>query len=580
MRTNFPSSRPVSLGVMLAIVFSFVLPPRVAYAQTHYTFTKIADTVSDPGANLGGIGCIGLSNSGTVVINSNQIWRGDGTAGLSSVAANSGNCPSINDLDEITHLVYDSGTLITTLVRNNNGTLTPLASSNASPYLSGGTTYLASLSFSGSAVYQSNGEPGPGTGAGIYVGPGGIKVINNTSDPQITNYTTASMNDNLLVAFRAFNTSSSKWGIYRGSAVPLFEDGGSVITNLGLNRPVINNSGTVAFGGRDAFNNFGVFKTDDGVNFTFVGTGAASAGHDRISINNNGAVAFDGALAAGSNEAIFVAGPGPASPVISVGDALDGLTVQSLFIWEEALNDNGQVAFWAFLGDCATGCTTTRIGVYRADPNRPPVASDGTASVTAGASVSGTLSATDPDGDSLTYSTVTTGTKGTAQITNTGTGAYTYTANVGSSETDTFTFKANDGFVDSNVATITVTITPAGTCATDISATVAISSQGARKLNKKTGRYTQSLVLKNGDGAVSGPVSFVLDSLSTNATLFNATGTTACATPSGSPYINVNVGTDSVFSPRERATVTLEFTNPSGQAVTYTTRVLTGAGNR
>jgi hypothetical protein len=210
-------------------------------------------------------------------------------------------------------------------------------------------------------------------------------------------------------------------------------------------------------------------------------------------------------------------------------------------------------------------------------PNQTPLASNGTAFVVAGSSVSGTLVATDPEGDSLTYSIVSNGTKGTAAVTNSATGAYTYTANAGSSGTDTFTFKANDGFVDSNVVTITVTITPAGTCATDISATVGISSQGPLKLNRKTGRYTQSLTLKNGDGGVSGPVSLVLDNLSSNATLFNSSGTTACAAPSGSPYISVDVGADSVFSPRERATVTLEFTNSSGQPVTYTTRVLAGA---
>jgi hypothetical protein len=91
-------------------------------------------------------------------------------------------------------------------------------------------------------------------------------------------------------------------------------------------------------------------------------------------------------------------------------------------------------------------------------PSQAPVASNGTASVMAGSSVSGTLIATDPEGDSLSFSIVTNGTKGTAAIDRV-TGAYTYTANVGSSGTDTFTFKANDGFGDSNTATITVTIT-------------------------------------------------------------------------------------------------------------------------
>jgi Tol biopolymer transport system component len=116
-------------------------------------------------------------------------------------------------------------------------------------------------------------------------------------------------------------------------------------------------------------------------------------------------------------------------------------------------------------------------------------------------------------------------------------------------------------------------------CAADITASVSVS-QGALKLNRKTGHYTQRITLKNGDGAVSGPVSLVLDTLSSNATLFNATGTTACAPPLGSPYVNVDVGVDNVFSPRERVSVALEFVNPSGQGVTYTSRVLAGSGTR
>jgi uncharacterized repeat protein (TIGR03803 family) len=118
-------------------------------------------------------------------------------------------------------------------------------------------------------------------------------------------------------------------------------------------------------------------------------------------------------------------------------------------------------------------------------------------------------------------------------------------------------------------------------CAADVSAVVAVASQGPLKLNRKTGRYTQTVTLKNGDGAMGGPVSLVLDGLSSDATLFNATGGTTCAVPFGSPYVNVDVGTDSVFNPRERATVTLEFTTSSGQPPTYTgTRVLVGSGNR
>jgi hypothetical protein len=64
--------------------------------------------------------------------------------------------------------------------------------------------------------------------------------------------------------------------------------------------------------------------------------------------------------------------------------------------------------------------------------------------------------------------------------------------------------------------------------------------------------------------------------LSGNATLFNASGITSCATPA-SPYVNVNVGSDNAFGVGESATVVLEFTNPSNQSITYGTRVLSGS---
>jgi len=208
--------------------------------------------------------------------------------------------------------------------------------------------------------------------------------------------------------------------------------------------------------------------------------------------------------------------------------------------------------------------------------NDKPVAMNGTASVNAGGAVSSTLMAMDRDSPNLTYVLVTNGAKGTAVITDAGTGAYTYTAATNTSGTDTFTFKANDGFLDSNVATITVTIS---SCATNVSSTVAVTP-GPTKLDKKTGRYTQVLTLKNSDGIVAGPISLVLDALSSGASLANGSGTTACATPFGSAYVNVDVGADGVFSSREKTTVTLEFIDPSGQPIAYTPRVLAGGGAR
>jgi hypothetical protein len=101
-------------------------------------------------------------------------------------------------------------------------------------------------------------------------------------------------------------------------------------------------------------------------------------------------------------------------------------------------------------------------------------------------------------------------------------------------------------------------------------------TRGGFRRNSTTGRYVQQVTLKNtGTSAIDGSISLVVDNLSSNATLFNKSGDTSCATPI-SPYKNVGVGSDNVLSPGESAMVVLEFTNSSNQSITYSTRVLAG----
>ncbi|WP_437829347.1 tandem-95 repeat protein [Niallia taxi] len=73
-------------------------------------------------------------------------------------------------------------------------------------------------------------------------------------------------------------------------------------------------------------------------------------------------------------------------------------------------------------------------------------------------SFNGKLTGTDPEGDSLIFSLVENGSKGTAVITNEQTGAFTYTPSKDANGTDSFTFKVNDGNSDSEKATVEVTI--------------------------------------------------------------------------------------------------------------------------
>jgi VCBS repeat-containing protein len=91
--------------------------------------------------------------------------------------------------------------------------------------------------------------------------------------------------------------------------------------------------------------------------------------------------------------------------------------------------------------------------------NDAPVASNGSLTTNEDTAASGSLSASDVDGDALTYSIVANGTKGSAVITNAATGAFTYTPNANANGSDSITFRASDGTVNSNTATVSITIT-------------------------------------------------------------------------------------------------------------------------
>jgi hypothetical protein len=83
---------------------------------------------------------------------------------------------------------------------------------------------------------------------------------------------------------------------------------------------------------------------------------------DRISLNDSGAVVYRQTLSGGAGSGIFIGRAGAiAQKIINQGDALDGSTITDAFIYEESLNNDGQVAFYAYLAD-------GRRGVYRADP--------------------------------------------------------------------------------------------------------------------------------------------------------------------------------------------------------------------
>jgi hypothetical protein len=113
-------------------------------------------------------------------------------------------------------------------------------------------------------------------------------------------------------------------------------------------------------------------------------------------------------------------------------------------------------------------------------------------------------------------------------------------------------------------------------CAQDVTLSMGVTF-GAFTLNPITGRYVQTVTLTNNSGGtITGPISLVLDNLSANASLFNATGTTAVVLPAGSPYLD----SATTLANGQSVGLTLQFTNPTNAAITYSARVLAGPGSR
>ena len=91
-------------------------------------------------------------------------------------------------------------------------------------------------------------------------------------------------------------------------------------------------------------------------------------------------------------------------------------------------------------------------------PNQAPVASNTSASGQQGSTIGGTVSASDPDGNALTYALVNGPTHGALSFHPDG--SFTYTPTAGYNGADSFSFEANDGSLNSNVAAVSLTVAP------------------------------------------------------------------------------------------------------------------------
>ena len=129
-------------------------------------------------------------------------------------------------------------------------------------------------------------------------------------------------------------------------------------------------------------------------------------------------------------------------------------------------------------------------------------------------------------------------------------------------------------FMDTS-KTVTVNFV-ACACATDVS-----NSIGVTLRDPPDSPITQDVHLvtltNNSPATIRGPISLVLDNLTENVTLSNASGSTILMLPADSGYVNAPVPQ---LAPGHSTTFPLLFVNPDNVPITYTTRVLTGPGSR
>jgi len=127
----------------------------------------------------------------------------------------------------------------------------------------------------------------------------------------------------------------------------------------------MSSTGAIAFAADVDSGGRGVFLAKDGGITTIVDPNdpAFSSIDDRLSVNADDAVVFQATLASGE-DGLFLADDGSIRPVILDGQMLDGKEIVAITTFnDQAINDSGEIAFWAYFDDHPTAVYGST-GVY------------------------------------------------------------------------------------------------------------------------------------------------------------------------------------------------------------------------
>ncbi len=163
--------------------------------------------------------------------------------------------------------------------------------------------------------------------------------------------------------------------------------------------------------------------------------------------------------------------------------------------YQPAAGFHGTDSFTYTISDGHGGTATGTVTVTVLD--NAPVVSNRSVSTFANRPVQITLSASDVDNDALTYIIVSGPSHGSLSVVGS---SVTYTPTAGFVGSDSFTFKANDGTLDSNIATVSITVKP---YIRHVSGYGTIATSGNRK-----GKFGFSATTVNGGPQAFGTFTF------------------------------------------------------------------------
>jgi hypothetical protein len=175
-------------------------------------------------------------------------------------------------------------------------------------------------------------------------------------------------------------------------------------------------------------------------------------------VRNNGDTTATGAAATISLPAGLSLVSGSASQ--TVGDLAPGASAEVTWSVQTANQTSAQTLSFSVTASAQgaqqeTANRTVDVPAQCGTPPAPPVAAAQSVSTDQDTPVGITLSASDPNGDTLNYSVVSPPSHGTLSGTAPN---VTYTPAAGYVGPDSFTFKANDGSLDSNIATVSIDV--------------------------------------------------------------------------------------------------------------------------